>query len=66
MQIVDESGNQVAELETDEFGDFKYEGSAKSRCKVSIDAEGYEPATLDADTTADDVVFDDVFMKSLA
>lgn len=66
VQILDESGNQVASLETDEFGDFKYEGSVKSCCKVSIEAEGYEPAALDADTTADDVVFDDVFMKSLA
>lgn len=52
----------IAELKTDEFGDFKYDDCSKSAYTVTIEADGYETVELEADCTDGDVVFDDVLV----
>ncbi len=62
VTVRDEGGAVAAELATDEFGDFSYEGLAEARYRVSIEADGYVPVELEADCTERDVVFDDVLV----
>lgn len=64
VSILDGNGACVAALETDEFGDFKYDDCGKERYRVRIEADGYDPVELDADCTDEDVVLDDVFVDA--
>jgi Fe-S-cluster-containing dehydrogenase component len=63
--IDDESGNQIACIETDDFGDFRYYDCEKQNYHVTIEALGYSPIKLKADCTERDVVFDDIFVEVL-
>lgn len=62
VTISDGAGREVAVLETDEFGDFKYDECEKARYRVRIEAVGYPPVGLEADCTERDVVFDDILI----
>lgn len=62
VTICDAAGSKVAELKTDEFGDFKYDDCGKSSYTVMIEADGYETVELEANCTDGDVVFDDVLV----
>ena len=61
VTILNAEGKQVATLETDDFGDFKYDFCDKAVYTVLIEAEGYGSTELTADCTQKDVVFDDIF-----
>jgi Fe-S-cluster-containing dehydrogenase component len=62
VAIVDEAGNEVARVQTDWAGDFRYYECDQARYLVHIHARGYEPVELVADCTQADVVFDDVLV----
>ena len=64
VRIEDESGTEVARLQTDWAGDFRFYECDRARYRVRIEADGYEPINLEADCTEKDVVFDDIFMTS--
>ena len=61
--IENENGDEVAQLQTDWAGDFRFYECERARYRVRIRAEGYEPIELEADCTARDVVFDDIFVS---
>ena len=60
--IFDDDGSCVTSLETDEFGDFKYDECGKRHYRVRIEADGFAPIELEADCTHADVVLDDVLV----
>lgn len=62
VTIRDEAGAEIATIETDEFGDFKYDDCGKKRYHVTVEADGYRTVELDADCTDKDVVFDDILV----
>ena len=62
VTISDEQGNEVARVQTDWCGDFRYYECDRARYRVQIHAQGYEPVELFADCTEADVVFDDVLV----
>lgn len=53
--LSDAAGNVVAERETDEFGDWKFDCIEPAAYHVSVTAEGFEPVELDADVTEKDL-----------
>ena len=63
VTICDEEGNEVAKVQTDWAGDFRYYECEQKRYRVRIQASGYETVNLEADCTQADVVFDDVFVR---
>lgn len=52
----------MEQLETDEFGDFRWNEAAEERYAVEIRVPGFDPIVLEADCTKKDVVFDDVLI----
>ena len=62
VAIYDEAGSEVARVQTDWAGDFRYYECDRARYRVRIHAQGYEPVELFADCTEADVVFDDVLV----
>lgn len=65
VSLLDDCGHVVESQQTDEFGDFRFEQCEPGIYDVSVDALGFEPFKLHADCTAEDVVFDDYFVKSM-
>lgn len=65
VAVTDSSGTEVVSLETDEFGDFRYDELDEERYHVVIEADGYPAIELDADCTDEDVVFDDILVEHL-
>ena len=63
VTVKDKTGNVAQNLETDEFGDFRYDFFDEEVYHVNIEAEGYKPVELDADCTDKDVVFDDILVE---
>ena len=59
-------GEVVATLSTDEFGEFRFKELEDAPYTVTASVEGYEDIELSADTTAEDVVLGDIFLKSVA
>ncbi len=62
VTISDEQGNEVARVQTDWCGDFRYYECDQARYQVRIVVEGYESIELVADCRNGDVVFDDIFV----
>lgn len=62
VTVLSEEGEQVAVMESDDFGDFMYEQLDEARYRVRIEADGYETVELQADCTKEDVVFGDIFL----
>ena len=62
VSILDGAGACIAHLETDEFGDFKYDECGKERYAVRIEADGFAPIEFEADCADADVVLDDVLV----
>lgn len=62
VTVLDADGEVVAQVETDEFGDFRYCECEKASYRVRIEAPGYDAIELDADCADRDVVLDDVFV----
>ena len=62
IRIVDSSGNDVARVETDEFGDFKFDAADEQLYSVFVLVDGGEPIELSADCRDKDVVFEDIFV----
>ena len=58
---MDASGAEVAQVKTDEFGEFRFKELGNEAYQVVINAEGYAPETLAADTSTKDVVLGDIF-----
>ena len=65
VTIFDADGEVVAQVETDEFGDFRYCECEKASYRVRIEAPGYDAVEFDADCADRDVVLDDVFVDML-
>lgn len=63
--LYDEADEVVAEQETDEFGDFRFENCEAGIYRVVASIGGRKPIELDADCTEKDVVFDDVFVDRI-
>lgn len=64
VTICDEDGVEVARVQTDWAGDFRYYECDRARYRVRIEAPGYAPVNLEADCTQADAVFEDVFVVS--
>ena len=60
--VTDAAGAEVATMETDDFGDFKFDQLDEAAYRVRIEAAGYEPIELEADCTNEDVVLGDIFL----
>ena len=65
VTVFDESGSVVAQVETDEFGDFMIDQLNEMRYRLRIEAQGFAPIELEADCSERDVVFDDIFVVGL-
>ena len=63
VTIRNDAGEEIAHVQTDWAGDFRYYDCGQTRYSVRIEAPGYEPVDLEADCRERDVVFDDVFVK---
>lgn len=61
VALLDTDGNEVARVETDEFGEFRLKELDSKAYRVSIEAEGYNAIVLDADASEEDVVLGDIF-----
>lgn len=59
--LLDCDGNKVAELQTDDFGEFRFKELEDAAYRVQISAKGYKSVELEADATNADVVFGDIF-----
>ncbi len=66
VALYDESGAQVSVQNTDEFGDFKFDGCEAGVYRVVATVDDGAPIELTADCTVKDVVFDDVFVDQRA
>lgn len=62
VTVTDVSGSVVAQVETDEFGDFRFTEGEDAVYTVRIEAEGFDAIELTADCTGADVVFDDILV----
>lgn len=63
VTIADEAGHEIARVQTDWAGDFRYYDCDRARYRVHIEAAGYRAVDLVADCRDADVVFDDVFVE---
>ena len=66
VKLTDAEGNEVASVETDDFGEFRFKELEEKCYTVTASVEGYEDIKLDADVTEEDVVLGDIFLKSVA
>ncbi len=66
VRLLDEAGAEVAALDTDDFGEFRFKELDEGRYTVSAQPEGYEEIVLAADTSEEDVVLGDIFLKKNA
>ena len=66
VRLLDTDGNEVATVKTDAFGEFRFKELDERPYTVAATVEGYEDIVLDADTTAEDVVLGDIFLKAIA
>ena len=64
VKLVDGEGNEVAELKTDEFGEFRFKQLDDGAYKVVAEPEGYQAIELAADIDNKDVVLGDIFVKA--
>lgn len=63
VKLIDEQGNEVASVETDDFGEFRFKELDDAAYTVEAHVDGYEDVSLTADTTSEDVVLGDIFLK---
>ncbi|WP_139652714.1 4Fe-4S dicluster domain-containing protein [Raoultibacter phocaeensis] len=66
VQLVDAEGAEVASVETDEFGEFRFKELDEAAYTVHAKVDGYEDVVLAADTTEEDVVLGDIFLNAAA
>lgn len=66
VKLVDAEGAEVATIATDEFGEFRFKGLDEKPYSVKAHVDGYEDVALPADTTDEDVVLGDIFLKATA
>ncbi|MDO4290873.1 MAG: carboxypeptidase regulatory-like domain-containing protein [Eggerthellaceae bacterium] len=66
VKLKDATGAEVATVETDDFGEFRFKELDDAAYTVCASVEGYEDVELAADTTAEDVVLGDIFLKAVA
>ncbi len=66
VRLMDAAGNEVAAVETDDFGEFRFKELASAPHTVRASVAGYEDVALAADTTDADVVLGDIFLKAVA
>lgn len=66
VRLMDAEGNEVAAVQTDDFGEFRFKELASAPHTVRASVEGYEDVALAADTTEEDVVLGDIFLKAVA
>ena len=62
VTIADAEGNEVAQIETDELGDFIYKQADEGAFKVTIEADGYQPREFEVSTVEDDAVIGEVLV----
>ena len=63
VKLVDGEGGEVAALETDEFGEFRFKNLDNGAYTVLAQADGFAPVELAADIEDKDVVLGDIFVK---
>lgn len=66
VKLFDAEGNEVAQVATDDFGEFRFKELEKAAYTVKAEVEGFEAVELAADTTVEDVVLGDIFLKGNA
>lgn len=66
VSLFDAAGNEVAAVQTDDFGEFRFKEVGEEAYKVVAAVEGFEAVNLAADTTEKDVVLGDIFLKATA
>lgn len=66
VRLTDAEGNEVASVETDEFGEFRFKELDEAAYTVRAKVDGYEDVSLAADTTEEDVVLGDIFLSAAA
>lgn len=66
VKLTDAEGNEVASVETDDFGEFRFKELDDAAYTVTAQVEGYEEVKLAADATSEDVVLGDIFLKAIA
>lgn len=64
--LVDGDGNIVSEIETDDFGEFRFKELEDGDYSVRLAADGFEPVELPAGIHDKDVVLGDIFAKAAA
>lgn len=64
VKLLNEAGDVVAELETDDFGEFRFKELDDGAYKVVAEIEGFETVELAADIANKDVVLGDIFIKA--
>ena len=65
VELVAEDGTVEQRVETDEFGDFRFEGCGEKAYQVKILLEGRDPIAFEADCANADVVLDDILVDQL-
>lgn len=65
VKLLDEQGNEIASVKTDEFGEFRFKDLDGAPFTVAAHIEGYEDIALEANTTSEDVVLGDIFLKKI-
>ena len=66
VSLVDAEGAEVASVETDDFGEFRFKELDEALYTVKAHVDGYEDVVLAADATSEDVVLGDIFLKKIA
>lgn len=66
VSLVDAEGTTVAEVDTDEFGEFRFKELDEKAYTVRAQVAGFEEVVLTADTSEGDVVLGDIFLKAVA
>lgn len=64
VQLLDANGNEVAAVDTDDFGEFRFKGLEEKPYTVVSKVDGYQEVNLPADTTDDVVVLGDIFLQA--
>ena len=66
VSLVDAEGTTVAEVDTDEFGEFRFKELDENAYTVRAQVASFEEVVLTADTSEGDVVLGDIFLKAVA
>lgn len=64
VKLVDGQGNQVEELSTDDFGEFRFKELDDGNYTVRSEVAGYQPIEMPVSIDGKDVVLGDIFVKS--